>query len=87
MHTSNHIEEFRNVIFYCVITVCDHARENCPFFPSDAKQIHVSFSDPAKAVGSKDQVLEAFRETRNLIKEFSKKIVENNWEMQGNIID
>lgn len=43
MYTSNHIEEFRNVIFYCVITVCDHARENCPFFPQKLNKFMLVF--------------------------------------------
>src|SRR5438128_1378420 len=41
--TSNHINEYRNIDFDFVITVCDHAKEKCPYFPSSAKQLHHNF--------------------------------------------
>jgi arsenate reductase len=71
-HTSNHIDEYTDVDFDYVITVCDHAREQCPVFPAAAQKIHRSFRDPADAKGSKDQVLAAFREIRDEIKAFIK---------------
>lgn len=70
-HTSNHIDEYREVTFDYVITVCDHARETCPWFPTNAKKIHRSFADPAEALGSEDEVLESFRKTRNEIRQFA----------------
>lgn len=45
-HTSNHVDEYTAIAFDYVITVCDNAREQCPFFPSSAERIHQSFSDP-----------------------------------------
>ena len=42
-HTSNNIEEYRNVDFNFVVTVCDNAKERCPFFPSRAKKFHSIF--------------------------------------------
>ena len=30
MHTSNHVDEYKNIDFDYIITVCDHAKENCP---------------------------------------------------------
>src|ERR1700733_12381237 len=42
-HTSNHIDEYPNIDFDFVITVCDHAKEQCPYFPSSAKQFHHNF--------------------------------------------
>jgi arsenate reductase len=32
--------------FDLVVTVCDHAKETCPIFPKDVKQMHVGFEDP-----------------------------------------
>jgi arsenate reductase len=48
-HTSNNIDEYRNIDFDFVITVCDNAKERCPFFPTSAKKFHQNFPDPAKA--------------------------------------
>ncbi len=74
-HTSNHIDEYMSEEFDVVITVCDHARESCPVFPTSAEKIHHNFSDPAKASGSEEEVLNAFRQVRDEIKEFSKKLL------------
>ena len=63
---SKSVEEFREVKFDCVVTVCDNARESCPFFPGD-KVMHRSFSDPAAVCGSEDEKLDAFREVRDEI--------------------
>ncbi len=70
-HTSNHIDEYRDVDFDYVITVCDHARENCPHFPTDATRLHQNFTDPAKATGSEEEVMNEFRRVRDEIKNFS----------------
>jgi len=47
-HTSQHIDDFRDVKLDVVVTVCGHAHENCPYFPADCKVIHVGFDDPPK---------------------------------------
>jgi len=75
MHTSNHIDDYRDVNFDYVITVCDHARESCPWFPAKAKLIHHSFEDPAKATGSAEEVLHSFRVVRDEIKAYAQKFV------------
>lgn len=74
-HTSNNINEYRNIDFDYVITVCDHAKENCPFFPSRAQQLHYNFPDPAKATGTDEQVMQQFRYVRDLIKKYSQDFV------------
>lgn len=70
-HTSNHIDEYQSIAFDLILTVCDHARENCPYFPSNAKRIHHNFSDPAKATGNEIEIMDAFRATRDEIKVFT----------------
>lgn len=77
-HTSNNINEYRDMDFDYVITVCDNARETCPYFPSHAKQFHHNFPDPAKAKGSEEQITQAFRSVRDQIKEYSKEFVLEN---------
>ncbi|MDX1586638.1 MAG: arsenate reductase ArsC [Balneolaceae bacterium] len=71
-HTSNHIDEYRDIDFNYVITVCDHAKENCPYFPTRATRIHHNFSDPAQATGTEEEILSEFRRVRDEIKEFVK---------------
>ncbi len=77
-HTSNNINEYRDVDFDFVITVCDNAKERCPFFPSDAKKFQQNFPDPAKATGTEEQIMQEFRKVRNLIKDYSKDFVSEN---------
>ena len=74
-HTSNHIDEYRNIDFDYIITVCDHAQEHCPYFPSKAKRMHQNFPDPAKAHGTEAEIEQAFRSARNEIKSFAEKFV------------
>ena len=76
--TSNHIEEYRDIDFDCVITVCDHAKESCPFFPSSATYFHKNFPDPAKAAGSDEEVLKAFREVRRQIRDYCEDFAKKN---------
>ncbi len=57
-HTSNNVEEYKNISFDYVITVCDNAREVCPVFPSQAKMFHQNFPDPAKAAGTNQEVID-----------------------------
>lgn len=77
-HTSNNIEEYRNIDFDFVITVCDNAKERCPFFPSSAKKFHYNFPDPAKATGSEEEIMQQFRKVRDMIKAYSKNFIEGN---------
>ncbi len=70
-HTSNHVDEYANIEFDYVITVCDNAKESCPIFPSKAIKIHQNFPDPAKVTGTNEEIKNAFRHTRELIEIFS----------------
>ena len=77
-HTSNNIDEYVNIDFDFVITVCDNAKERCPFFPTKAKKFHQNFPDPAKATGTEEEILEQFREVRQMIKRYSQQFVSEN---------
>jgi arsenate reductase len=76
-HSSNKVDEYINIEFDYIITVCDHAKENCPYFASKATLIHAGFSDPAKAKSTEEEIMEQFREVRNEIKVFCKKFSQN----------
>jgi arsenate reductase len=75
-HTSNNITEYFGVDFDYVITVCDNAKERCPYFPTKAMKLHYNFPDPAKAVGTKEEINDQFRAVRSLIKDYCEKFIE-----------
>lgn len=77
-NTSNNIDEYFEIDFDFVITVCDNAKERCPFFPTKAKKFHYNFPDPAKAIGTKEEILNEFRKVREMIKNYCKDFVEEN---------
>jgi arsenate reductase len=77
-HTSNKIEDYKDVEFDYVITVCDNAKENCPFVRSNAKKFHHNFKDPAKAAGSEDDIMKQVREVRDEIKNYCRAFVSDN---------
>jgi arsenate reductase len=60
-------DEFRGVDFDLVVTVCDSAAEECPIWLGKGKKLHHSFPDPAKAQGTDEQVMDAFRAVRDAI--------------------
>ena len=66
-YRSKSVEKFKGRIFDIVVTVCDNARETCPFFPGK-KVIHKGFDDPASVRGSDRDKLEAFKSVRDEIK-------------------
>ena len=65
---SKSVDEFSGEDFNFVITVCDHAREQCPIFPGSVQRIHWSFDDPAAAQGDESARLDVFRRVRDEIK-------------------
>lgn len=70
-HTSNHVDEYSDVDFDYIITVCDHANENCPFIPSKhAVRLHQNFRDPSKVIGTEEEKHKAFEATRDDIKKY-----------------
>ncbi len=77
-HTSNNIDEYRNIDFDFVITVCDNAKERCPFFPTSAEKFHYNFPDPAKATGTDEEIAEEFRKVRQQIKVYCKDFINEN---------
>lgn len=79
-NTSNNVSEYFEIDFDFVITVCDNAKEHCPYFPTEAKTLHYNFPDPAKAQGTEEEIMKQFREVRAMIKIYCEKFVrENNW--------
>jgi arsenate reductase len=68
--TSNNIDEYTNIDFDYVITVCDNAKENCPCFPTKAVKLHYNFPDPAKATGTEEEIKTEFESVRNMIKTY-----------------
>ena len=71
-HTSNNVKEYDSLEFDYVITVCDNAKEHCPYFPSTVKSFHYNFPDPAKARGTDEEVMNEFRKVRDQIREYCK---------------
>ena len=79
-HTSNLVTEYNTVAFDYIITVCDHAHENCPFIPSEnAIRLHHNFFDPSKIEGNMDDTHAAFTKARNEIKEYCKNFISTNF--------
>ncbi|MDD2901123.1 MAG: arsenate reductase ArsC [Syntrophales bacterium] len=66
---SKSVEDFKDLPFDLVITVCDQAQEACPIFPGTTEVLHVGFPDPARATGSEKEILSAFRKVRDAMRE------------------
>ena|SRR5436190_5094029 len=67
-HCSKGIEAFTDEPpMDLVVTVCDEAAEQCPFFPNARRQEHWSFTDPSQATGTEQERLAIFRSVRDLI--------------------
>ena len=77
-HYPKQVDQFLNDNFDFVITVCDHAKEDCPvFFGLVKQQIHIGFSDPALATGSETEILNEFRLIRDQIKDRFQQFYQN----------
>ncbi len=66
---SKSVDEFNGQNFDYVITVCDHANQQCPMFPGNTKRIHWSIEDPAAAVGNEEERLNVFQRVREELHE------------------
>jgi arsenate reductase len=64
-------DEFQGVAFDLVVTVCDAAAEDCPLWLGQGRRVHHSFPDPAKATGTDDEVMQAFRSVRDAIDQYT----------------
>jgi arsenate reductase len=72
-HKSQHLDEFADVEFDYVVTVCSDAHESCPIFAGNAKVIHAEFDDPPKLAppdATAEVKLAAFRRVRDEIRAF-----------------
>ena len=69
-HYSKSTEEFDGIEFDYVITVCDNAKETCPFFPDSKNYIHRRFNDPSSVKGTDEEKLIAFIKARDEIKDW-----------------
>lgn len=69
-HRSKTTDEFKGIPFDYVVTVCDSAKENCPFFPGAKAYIHMAFKDPSDFDGTDEEKLGAFAHTRDEIKQW-----------------
>jgi arsenate reductase len=70
-HYSKTVEELPQVTFDYVVTVCDHAHENCPYFPG-GKVVHIGFQDPpklTKEMKDEEEILAVYRKVRDEIHE------------------
>lgn len=74
-HTSNNVAEYAGIDFDYVITVCDNAKERCPVFPARAEKFHENFPDPAKAIGTEEEIMQQFREVREIIRNYCEQFV------------
>ncbi len=69
-HTSKHVDTLLDMSFDWVITVCDNAKEQCPFIAGATRTLHHAFHDPTFTVGSEEEILADFRRVRDEIREF-----------------
>ena len=76
-NTSNHADEYTNIDFDYVFTVCDNAKAICPIYPKAKQMIHHSFTDPAGATGTEQEKLKVYIEVRNQLRDYFKAFAEN----------
>lgn len=68
-HRSKAVDDLAGERFDLVITVCDNAREACPLFPGETEVRHLGFPDPAKVSGAEEEIMAAFRQVRDALRE------------------
>jgi arsenate reductase len=67
-HLSKNVDDFADDRFDYSITLCGDARDKCPLFQGSGERVHIGFADPAKATGSEEEIMEAFRTVRDEIR-------------------
>jgi arsenate reductase len=70
---SKNVEGFLGQSWDWVVTLCDNARESCPFFPGPVKRVHKGFDDPpflARGIASEEEALSHYRRVRDQIRDF-----------------
>jgi arsenate reductase len=72
---SKSVDEFLDKEFDYVITVCDNARQTCPFFPSNGERLHWDLEDPAEVTGTEEKRLQEFRMVRNQLKDHIQELI------------
>ena len=75
-NNSNHVDEYTDIDFDYVFTVCDNAKEICPVYPKAKQMIHRSFIDPADAKGADSEQLAVYVEVRNQLSEYFKEFAQ-----------
>ena len=64
-HTSDPVEAYADTPFDVVVTVCDDAKERCPYVPAREGNVHVGFDDPSAVEGTDEEKRAAFRRVRD----------------------
>lgn len=67
---SKSVDSFAGREFDYVLTVCDNAREQCPYFPARTQLVHHAFEDPWLASGGYEERLAAFRRVRGQLEQY-----------------
>ena len=76
-HKSQHVNDFVDMDFDYVVTLCGYAEQKCPVFRGGAKHVHRAFDDPVMVIGTNDQIMAAFRKARDEIREFVETLPES----------
>lgn len=69
---SKSVDEFSGVEIDYVLTVCDNAKSDCPYFPAMTKLIHFAFDDPAEITGDEETRRAVFRRVRDELRNYFK---------------
>jgi len=78
-HFSKTVDEIDEKDFDYVVTICGHAKENCPYFPAKTAIIHRGFDDPprlAENAATEEEALVHYRRVRDEIRDFVMKLPE-----------
>ena len=68
-HRAKSVNDLAGETFDLVITVCDQAQQQCPIFPGETQVMHLGFPDPARATGTDAEIMAAFRQGRDAMRE------------------